>query len=70
MTLATVDAGTVGSAMLTGIALGCFADLAAAARQMVLPVHTYEPDAARHAAYQSVYERYRRVYAAVRPLMG
>ena len=69
VSLATVDAGTVGSAMLTGIALGCFADLADAAHHMVVPVHTYIPDAARHEAYQKVYERYRRVYEAVRPLM-
>ena len=44
--LATVDAGTVGSAMLTGIAVGCFKDLSEAASHMVEKlslIHISEP---------------------------
>ena len=41
--LKTVDAGTVGSAMLTGIAIGVFADLEDAAKHMVEKTVTYEP---------------------------
>jgi len=66
----TVDAGTVGSAMLTGIACGVFQDLKEAADHMIVPVHTYTPDAKAHEAYMDVYARYRKLYEAVRPLMG
>ena len=65
----TVDAGTVGSAMLTGIAAGVFRDLADAAAHMVCPAETYLPRAEKHEQYMKVYERYRKVYQAVRPLM-
>lgn len=65
----TLDAGTVGSAMLTGIALGCFENLDDAAAQMVVTRKTYTPNPDLHEAYQKLYQRYRGVYDAVRPLM-
>ncbi len=67
--LRTVDAGTVGSAMLTGIAVGVFKDLGDAADHMVREMETYHPDWEMHAKYMKIYERYKAVYSAVRPLM-
>ena len=67
--LKTVDAGTVGSAMLTGIAVGLFRDLADAAAHMVQEMETYSPRAEMHEKYMKIYERYKAVYNAVRPLM-
>ncbi len=67
--LKTVDAGTVGSAMLTGVAIGMFRDLKEAAGLMVEETVTYEPRQEIHEKYMQVYERYRRLYDAVRPLM-
>lgn len=67
--LKTSDTGTVGSAMLTGIALGCFADLKDAAGHMIEKSVTYYPRSQVHEKYMEVYERYRRLYQAVRPLM-
>ena len=67
--LKTVDAGTVGSAMLTGVAIGLFADLADAAAHMVEETVTYVPRKEMHEKYQKIFERYRQVYQAVRPLM-
>lgn len=67
--LKTVDAGTVGSAMLTGIAMGCYRDLEDAAKHMVKKVKIYEPREEMHERYMSVYEKYRGVYQAVRPLI-
>ena len=67
--LETADAGTVGSAMLTGIAVGCFRDLDDAAKRMVHPRETYYPRAEMHEKYTQIYNRYRGVYSAVRPLM-
>ena len=67
--LKTMDAGTVGSAMLTGIAAGLFQDLADAAAHMVQEMETYYPRAYMHGKYMEIYERYKAVYKAVRPLM-
>ena len=67
--LNTADAGTVGSAMLTGIAAGCFRDLQDAAEHMVEKKKVYEPDLKMHEKYMEVYERYRKLYQAVRPLV-
>ncbi len=67
--LSTVDAGTVGSAMLTGIAIGCYADLEDAAMHMVEIKHTYEPNPLMHEKYVKYYRRYRQLYETVRPLI-
>ncbi len=67
--LETLDAGTVGSAMLTGVALGCFKDLSDAANHMVVRKQTYEPNQEMHEKYMKIYERYSKVYDAVRPLV-
>ena len=68
--LKTLDAGTVGSAMLTGIAIGVFKNLEDAAAHMVEEARTYEPREEMHEKYMEVYERYRKVYLAIRPLMN
>lgn len=67
--LKTVDAGTVGSAMLTSIAVGLFQDLQDAADHMVEETVTYYPRQSMHEKYMKIYERYKAVYSAVRPLM-
>ena len=67
--LRTADAGTVGSAMLTGIAIGVFKDLEDAAAHMVEEIHTYQPRPEMHEKYMKIYERYEKVYDAVRPLV-
>lgn len=67
--LETSDAGTVGSAMLTGVAIGHFKDLDEAASHMVRQTETYLPRADMHEKYMRIYNRYERLYQAVRPLM-
>ena len=67
--LRTADAGTVGSAMLTGVAIGVFKNLEDAAAHMVEPAHTYEPRSELHAQYMQLYEQYEPVYGSVRPLV-
>ena len=67
--LKTADAGTVGSAMLTGVAIGAFKDLKDAADHMVEEIHTYTPRPEMHEKYMAIYERYEKVYQAVRPLV-
>lgn len=68
-TLKTANAGTVGSAMMTGIAVGCFKNLEDAATHMVEKTEVYLPDAGRHEKYMEVYSRYRKVYDVVRGLV-
>ena len=67
--LSTVDAGTVGSAMLTGIAIDMFKDLEEAAGKMIEKIKKYEPRAEYHEKYMEVFERYEKLYDAVRRLM-
>ncbi len=67
--LETLDAGTVGSAMLTGVALGCFKNLEDAASHMVVEKKTYEPNPVMHEKYMKNYERYKLLYEAVKPLV-
>jgi xylulokinase len=67
--LNTVNAGTVGSAMLTGVAVGCFADLKEAASVMVHEIRTFEPDKEMHRRYMEVYARYRDLYRSIRKLV-
>ena len=67
--LKTADAGTVGSAMMTGIAIGLFRDLNDAAAHMVEETETYAPRPEMYEKYMEIYARYKKVYQAVRPLM-
>ena len=67
--LRTVDAGTVGSAMLTGIAIGVYKDLEDSAAHMVEQATVYYPRAEYHEEYRKVYERYEKLYHAVRGLV-
>lgn len=67
--LKTADAGTVGSAMLTGTAIGVFRNLEDAAAHMVEETVTYYPRPELHEQYMKIYERYKRLYQAVRPLV-
>lgn len=67
--LKITEAGTVGCAMLTGIAVGCFQDLEDAASHMVEKGVTYQPRSEMHDKYRKIYGRYRQLYYAVRPLV-
>lgn len=67
--LATADAGTVGGAMLTGIAVGCYNGLEDAAGHMIEKKKVYEPNPQMHKKYKKIYQRYRQLYDAVRPLV-
>lgn len=68
-TLETEDAGTVGCAMMAGVAAGIFATIDEAKAVMVRRTGSFVPNLERHALYSAVYERYARLYDAVRPLV-
>lgn len=68
-TLSVTEAGTAGSAMLTGIAIGIFRDPKEAAARFVRRGGTFVPDWNRKKVYDEIYSRYVRLYQAVRPLV-
>lgn len=67
--LKMTDAGTVGCAMLTGVATGLFRNLEHGAQVMVKEAATYEPRPQMHEKYMEIFSRYEKVYQAVRPLV-
>ena len=69
VSLETDDAGTVGCAMLAGVAVGLFRDLPEARRTMVREIGSCTPNPERQAEYDRIYRRYERLYNAVRPLV-
>ena len=69
VSLGNAEAGAAGCAMTAGVAAGLFQDLNEAAAALIREKETYLPRPALHEAYQAHYERYRKLYEAVRPLM-
>jgi xylulokinase len=70
ITLEGEDAAVRGDAMLAGVAVGAFRDLAAAEAALVRPVARFEPDPATRPAYEDAYGRYVRLFDALRPEFG
>jgi len=67
--LTTSEAGATGSAMLVGVALGLYPSLEAAAEKMVKVREVFYPRHEAHLRYEAVYQRYKKLYHAVRPLL-
>ena len=65
---ARTDTCAIGAAMLAAVASGAQPDLDAAARLAPPPVAVVEPDPAARAASDAAYDRYRRLFDALRPL--
>lgn len=63
------EVGSVGTIMLTGVAVGAFKDMRSAAGIMVKKRKIYHPETILHKKHLKVYERYEKLYAAVRSLM-
>lgn len=58
------DAAVTGVAMLAGIGVGAYRDVADAVRRCVRAETAVEPDPDQHAAYEAAFERYRELSAA------
>jgi ribulose kinase len=54
--------------MLAGVAIGAYPDLAAAGAAMIHPQARFEPEPANRAVYDDAYDRYVRLFDALRPL--
>ncbi|MGN1077508.1 MAG: L-fuculokinase [Candidatus Gallimonas sp.] len=68
--LSAPEVGSVGTIMLTGVAVGAFENLSAAKKVMIREGKTYYPDPVKHRRYLEKYKRYEKIYQAVRPLFG
>jgi len=69
-TIDTDELGTLGCAMVAAVAAGEFADVKAAANEMVKVKARLEPDMARHEIYKQKFAAYRKAEAAVESLWG
>lgn len=63
------EAGTVACVMLASVALGKHKDLRQAAKTYVKLSRVYEPDPQRHAIYDGLYQKYRRISGVVEQIM-
>lgn len=64
------EAGTLGAAMLAGLATGVLGTAEEAARLFVKRDRVFEPDARRHAVYCEKHAAYLQLYPALRPILG
>lgn len=67
VTFAGEDAAVRGDAMLAGVAVGAFRDLADAEAALVVTGARFEPEPANRGAYDNAYDRYVRLFEALRP---
>jgi len=68
-TVKVTEAGTLGAAMLAGVATGVYRSLGEAVGALVKVDRVFEPNAARHARYREPFEKYRRIYPALKDLL-
>lgn len=69
MRMGVNEAGTIGGIILTGVAMGVYRSLEEAVMILVRPLETFHPHSEMHAAYLPYFERYQRLYDAIRPLV-
>jgi xylulokinase len=70
VTMAQPDAGALGAAMLAGIGLGWWPDVAAASDAMVREARVFEPDVRNAGVYEERYATYVDAYDALRPIFA
>ena len=60
----------MGGAMLAAVACGVYDSVEEIAEQFVKIVDTVEPDAELAALYEERYQKFRRIYPALKPIYG
>lgn len=68
-TMENPQAGAIGTIILMGKALGVYKSLEEGVRRLVAYGKVFSPNPENFVKYQKVYERYQKLYAAVRPLI-
>jgi len=67
--LTAKEVGACGTCMIAGVALGEFADLNEAKKVFVKPGKTYYPNCDNSKIYKEYYEKYKKLYDSVRPVI-
>ena len=67
--LDTAEAGTLGVAMLAGVASGLYPDIGSAVSRLVRKKRIFEPDLAAHERYLERFGSYKRIYPAVKDIL-
>ena len=67
-TLQNPEAGTVGAAILAGLATGMFSSKSEAVASLVQYNRTYDPQHCEHGYYEKKYSKYRLLYHALKKL--
>ena len=68
--LVAKEAGTCGTCMMTGVAVGAYKDLNEAKEIFVKEKKTFMPNGENAKKYHNYYEAYKKIYDAVRPIVG
>lgn len=71
--ISALDAGEVGACgtcMMAGVAIGLYKDLYEAKKCFVKHKNTFMPDNKNAAKYKKLYNAYKNIYSAVRPVIG
>ena len=63
------EAGTCGTCMMVGVGIGIYKDLYEAKKVFVKEKKTFMPNADNAKKYQNYYKSYKKMYAAVRPII-
>ncbi|MBM3333151.1 hypothetical protein FJY63_00655 [Candidatus Sumerlaeota bacterium] len=68
-TVKVTEAGTLGAAMLAGVATGVYRSIGEAVESLVKVDRVFEPDPKPHDRYREQFEKYRQVYPALREIL-
>ncbi len=68
-TLSAKEVGACGTCMMTGVAIGIYKDLFEAKKAFVKEKKTFLPNPENVKKYQRYYQAYKKIYAAVRPII-
>ena len=64
------EAGTCGTCMMVGVAVGLYSDLDEAKNIFVKEKKTFYPNSDNASKYKKYYDAYKKIYDAVRPIVG
>ena len=68
--LESKEAGTAGTCMMTGVALGIYKDLYEAKEKFVKIKKIYEPNPENASLYEKLYNAYKNIYNSIRPIIN
>ena len=68
--LGEAQSGTLGCIMLSGVACGIYKDLEEAAEVFIRRGAEYQPDPEMHKAYESWYQKYKKLYGAMKEIFA